>query len=60
MEASSFSDAGVQPTPGELAVTRSVEMRGRGWALAVGFFGWVLMIYAAVGFGLYELSGFIL
>jgi hypothetical protein len=59
MEASSFSDAGVRPTSGELAVPRSVETRGRGWPLAVGFFGWVLLIYAAIGFGLYELYGFI-
>jgi hypothetical protein len=60
MEASSFSDAGVQLTSGELAVPPSVATRGREWALAVGFFGWVLMIYAAIGFGLYELFGFVL
>jgi hypothetical protein len=59
MEASSVS-VGVQPTSGELAVPRSVETPGREWALAVGFFGWVLMIYAAIGFGLYELYGLIL
>jgi hypothetical protein len=59
MEASSFSDVGVQPTPAELAVPRPVATRGREWALAVGFFGWVLVIYAALGFGLYELFGFI-
>ena len=57
MEASSFSDAGVQPTSAERAVPRPVETRGREWALAVGFFGWVLFTYAAIGFGLYELLG---
>jgi hypothetical protein len=59
MEASSFSDAGVQPTSAELADSRSEETRRRGWPLAVGFFGWVLLTYAAIGFGLYELFGLI-
>jgi hypothetical protein len=60
MEASSFSDAGVHPRSAELAVPRPVATRGREWALAVGFFGWVFVIYAAISFGLYELYGFIL
>ena len=55
MEASGFVEAGVQPAPAEFAVDR----RGQDWPLVALFLVVVPVLYAAVGFGLYELIAFV-
>jgi hypothetical protein len=55
MEASSFAEAGVPSVQAEFAD----ERRGSDWPLVALFLGGVPVLYAAVGFGLYELFAFV-
>ena len=59
MEASVASPADVRPTPAELTHDRTSVAHGTQWLPRV-FLLSVLMLYAAVAFGLYTLFTFLL
>jgi len=56
---SSTADAGAGPTPAEIAASSTSETRGSELLLGVPLLGIVLVLYVAIGFGLYTLFGFL-